>query len=143
MPQKNANNTNSGLKNASLPTYSQSGKRKSVLMNPNIRNVEDFSKAQGVELCEKLFGIKLCHYKQKPPRPNGASVDQVLRDRKVIVQGVVEDSQADICALINRGKYGFKSFNILLTHTCLKCSRLMVENFHIDRSRIKELFIYM
>lgn len=97
--------TNNGLKTVSGTNYYQSGKRKSVFMNPNIRNVDNLGTAQGVELCEKLFGIKLCHYKQKPPRPNGASVDSVLRDRKVIVQGVVDGSQADICNLINRGKY--------------------------------------
>lgn len=101
--QRVPTNTNNGLKNLPVPAYSQSGKRKSVFMNPNTRHVDDVNKFHGVELCEKLFGIKLCHYKQKPPRPNGASVDPVLRDRKVIVQGVVENSQADICNLINRG----------------------------------------
>ncbi|XP_052796898.1 protein inturned-like [Mya arenaria] len=85
------------------PIYSQSGKRKSVLMVANLRHISDVRKAQGVELCERLFGIKLCHHKQKPPRPNGASVDPALRDRKIIVQGVVQDSEADICGQINRG----------------------------------------
>lgn len=84
---------------------SQSGKRKSVSMVPDLKNVGNISNSSGVSLCEILFGIKLCHYKQRPPRPNGASVDQVLRDRKVIVQGVVTDSQADICGQINRGKW--------------------------------------
>ncbi|XP_053398464.1 protein inturned-like [Mercenaria mercenaria] len=84
-------------------TVSQSGKRKSVLMIPDVRNIDDISNSFGLDLCEKLFGIKLCHYKQRPPRPNGASVDHVLRDRKVIVQAVIPDSQADICGQINRG----------------------------------------
>lgn len=84
-------------------TVSQSGKRKSVLMVPNMRNVDDITNSSGLDLCEKLFGIKLCHYKQRPPHPNGANMDHVLRDRKVIVQGVIPDSQADICGQINRG----------------------------------------
>lgn len=84
-------------------TVSQSGKRKSVFMVPNVRNIDDINNLSGLELCEKLFGIKLCHYKQRPPRPNGSNVDHVLRDRKVIVQAVITDSQADICGQINRG----------------------------------------
>lgn len=84
-------------------SVSQSGKRKSVFMVPDLKNVGNISNSSGVSLCEMLFGIKLCHYKERPPRPNGACVDQVLRDRKVIVQGVVTDSQADICGQINRG----------------------------------------
>jgi len=108
--------TSNGLKTVLSSTYAQSGKRKSVLLQPNVRNIDNLSTAHGVELCEKLFGIKLCHYKQKPPRPNGANVDQVLRDRKVIVQGVVEGSLADICNGINRGEH------LLLFTTTKACS---------------------
>jgi len=93
------------INGSSAAVYSQSGKRKSVIFVPNRLNVSDLQQCQGVELCEKLYGIKLCHHKQKPPRPNGASVDQALRDRKIIVQGVVEHSAADICGQINRGQY--------------------------------------
>lgn len=84
-------------------TVTQSGKRKSVVMVPDIKNVNDISNSSGLDLCEQLFGIKLCHYKQRPPHPNGANMEHVLRDRKVIVQGVVQNSQADICGQINRG----------------------------------------
>ena len=103
--QANSNHKMTGSNSSSITANkNQSGKRKSIVMVPNLKNVTDVYSCSGILLCEKLFGIKLCNYKDKPPRPNGSSVDQILRDRKVIVQGVVPDSQADICSQIHRGK---------------------------------------
>lgn len=113
LPVKLQQNHSFNHSNTSGLNVSQSGKRKSVNMVPNIKSVDDIPNLSGVTLCEKLYGIKLCHYKQKPPRPNGANMDMVLRDRKIIVQGVIPDSQADICGQINRGINVYVSSNNL------------------------------
>ena len=101
--QRNSQSRSSGNYSYSPPVYS--GKRKSFYMVPDIRNVSNISNLSGIILCEKLFGIILCQYKHRPPKPNGSNFDQLLRDRKVIVQDVVNDSQADICGNIHRGRY--------------------------------------
>ncbi|KAL4229728.1 hypothetical protein ACF0H5_010116 [Mactra antiquata] len=103
LPFKTQQNCNFNQSSNSGLTVSQSGKRKSVNMVPNLKHIDDVQTSSGLVLCEKLYGIKICHYKQKPPRPNGANMEMVLRDRKVIVQDVIADSQADICGQINRG----------------------------------------
>ena len=101
--QRNSQSRSSGSYSFSPPVLS--GKRKSIYMVPNLQNVSYISNVSGIVLCEKLFGIVLCQYKQRPPKPNGSNFDQLLRDRKVIVQAVVNDSQADICGSIHRGRF--------------------------------------
>ncbi|KAL3880858.1 hypothetical protein ACJMK2_033064, partial [Sinanodonta woodiana] len=81
----------------------QSGKRKSLSLSPDFSDVDSMLSISGIDLCKKLFGIVLCQYKQTPLRPNGSSIDHVMRDRKVIVQGVVQGSQAEKCCQIFRG----------------------------------------
>ena len=81
-----------------------SGKRKTFHMVPDLQNVSNVVNLSGIILCEKLFGIILCQYKQRT-KPNGSNIDQLLRDRKVIVQAVVPNSQAHLCGHIHRGRY--------------------------------------
>ncbi|KAK3577265.1 hypothetical protein CHS0354_030550 [Potamilus streckersoni] len=81
----------------------QSGKRKSISLSPDFSDVDNMLSTSGIDLCKKLFGIVLCQYKQTPSRQNGSSIDHIMRDRKVIVQGVVHGSQAEKCCQIFRG----------------------------------------
>lgn len=100
--QRNSQSRSSGSYSYSPPVTS--GKRKTFYMMPNLQNVSDVYNSSGNVLCEKLFGIILCQYKHRPLKPNGSNLDQILRDRKVIVQALVPDSQAHVCGHIHRGK---------------------------------------
>ena len=80
-----------------------SGKRKTFQMVPDLQNVSNVVNLSGIVLCEKLFGIILCQYKQRT-KTNGSNIEQLLRDRKVIVQAVVPNSEAHLCGHIHRGK---------------------------------------
>ena len=79
------------------------GKRKTFQMVPDLQNVSNVVNLSGIILCEKLFGIILCQYKHRT-KPNGSNIEQLLRDRKVIVQAVVPNSEAHLCGHIHRGK---------------------------------------
>lgn len=100
--ERNSQSRSSGNFSYSPPITA--GKRKSFHMVPNLQNVSNVLNLSGSVLCEKLFGIILCQYKHRS-KPNGSNIDQVLRDRKLIVQAVVPDSQAHACGHIHRGKF--------------------------------------
>ena len=80
----------------------KSSKIKHVHLMPNLRNCRN-GDTSGIVLCEKLFGIILCQYNSKSLQRNGSNADRVLRDRKIIVQDVVEGSGAALSGQIHRG----------------------------------------
>lgn len=80
----------------------KSGNRKTFSFLPDFSGVHKHD-ISGITLCEKLFGIVLCEYKHKPPRHDSRNSDQALKDRKVIVRGVIPDSEAQRCGKIYRG----------------------------------------
>ncbi|XP_056010504.1 protein inturned-like isoform X3 [Ostrea edulis] len=79
-------------------------KIKHVYLVPNIRNCSSSDKS-GIILCEKLFGIVLCQYNQRTPQPmlNGTTLEKLVRERKIIVQDVLQASPAKQSAQIFRG----------------------------------------
>ncbi|XP_067661219.1 protein inturned-like [Haliotis asinina] len=76
---------------------------KDVILVPDFRTVcrDD----GGVVLCEKLFGIVLFQFNHKPGsgRSRNSESREVLKDRKVIVQGVVPRTAAERSGKIHRG----------------------------------------
>lgn len=74
-------------------------KIKHVYLSPNYKHKNN-GQLSGIKLCEKMFGIKLCQYNDKS-RVNYNN--NVVKDRKIIVQGVVPGSAAEKCRQINRG----------------------------------------
>ncbi|XP_061164049.1 protein inturned-like isoform X2 [Saccostrea echinata] len=79
-------------------------KIKHVYLVPNIRNCCSSDKS-GIILCEKLFGIVLCQYNQRTPQHmlNGSTLEKLARERKIIVQDVLQASPAKQSAQIFRG----------------------------------------
>lgn len=130
----NGSNVTDNSANATNLTVSKSGKRKSVVMVPNFSNIDDVANSSGVILCEKLFGIKLCNYNKKPPRPNGANIEQMLRNRKIIVQEVVDHSQAKKCAQISRGDMlvGINDIDL----TWVNIDELCRQASHLDKVKL-------
>ncbi|XP_069129430.1 protein inturned-like isoform X2 [Argopecten irradians] len=74
-------------------------KIKHVYLSPNYKNCKN-GQMSGIKLCEKMFGIKLCQYNDKTRVNNN---NNVVKDRKVIVQAVVPGSAAEKCRQIHRG----------------------------------------
>ncbi|XP_041359463.1 protein inturned-like [Gigantopelta aegis] len=77
---------------------------KDVFLLPNFKHVCRTADS-GVVLCEKLFGIILFHYNHKTGsgRTGEHNMTNVLRERKVIVQGVTPRSPAEKCGHVHRG----------------------------------------
>ena len=77
---------------------------KNVYLLPNFKHVCRTTDS-GVVLCEKLFGIILCQYNHKTgsSRLGEHNMTNVLKERKVIVQGVAPRSLAEKCGHIHRG----------------------------------------
>lgn len=80
----------------------KSGNKKTFSFLPDFGCVHKRD-VSGITLCEKLFGIVLCRYKEKPPRHDNKNSIQALKDRKVIVQGVIPNSEAQRCGRIYTG----------------------------------------
>lgn len=80
-------------------------KIKHVYLMPNLRNCSSSDKS-GIILCEKLFGIVLCQYNHRTSQPmlNGNTLEKLARERKIIVQDVLQASPAKQSAQIFRGK---------------------------------------
>lgn len=80
-------------------------KIKHVYLVPNLRNCSSSDKS-GIILCEKLFGIVLCQYNHRTSQPmlNGNTLEKLARERKIIVQDVLQASPAKQSAQIFRGK---------------------------------------
>ncbi|XP_060070225.1 protein inturned-like isoform X2 [Ylistrum balloti] len=76
------------------------GKIKHVYLSPNYKNCKNGGQMSGIKLCEKMFGIKLCQYNDKTRVNNN---NNIVKDRKVIVQAVVPGSAAEKCRQIHRG----------------------------------------
>ncbi|XP_033742294.1 LOW QUALITY PROTEIN: protein inturned-like [Pecten maximus] len=74
-------------------------KIKHVYLSPNYKNCKN-GQMSGIKLCEKMFGIKLCQYNDKTRVNNN---NNIVKDRKVIVQAVVPGSAAEKCRQIHRG----------------------------------------
>ncbi|XP_021366148.1 protein inturned-like isoform X2 [Mizuhopecten yessoensis] len=74
-------------------------KIKHVYLSPNYKNCKN-GQMSGIKMCEKMFGIKLCQYNDKTRINNN---NNVVKDRKVIVQAVVPGSAAEKCRQIHRG----------------------------------------
>ncbi|XP_078324273.1 protein inturned-like isoform X2 [Crassostrea virginica] len=79
-------------------------KIKHVYLVPNLRNCSSSDKS-GIILCEKLFGIVLCQYNHRTSQPmlNGNTLEKLARERKIIVQDVLQASPAKQSAQIFRG----------------------------------------
>ena len=77
-------------------------KLKCVILTPNFKHIRN-NDIPGIKLCEKMFGIKFCQYNDKVQRVNYNN--NVVKDRKIIVQGVVPGSPAETCRLIHRGQF--------------------------------------
>lgn len=79
-------------------------KIKHVYLMPNLRNCSSSDKS-GIILCEKLFGIVLCQYNHRTSQPmlNGNTLEKLARERKIIVQDVLQASPAKQSAQIFRG----------------------------------------
>ncbi|XP_046366033.2 protein inturned-like isoform X1 [Haliotis rufescens] len=76
---------------------------KDVVLVPDFRTVRRDD--GGVLLCEKLFGVILFQFNHKPGsgRSRNSESREVLKDRKVIVQGVAPRTAAERSGKIHRG----------------------------------------
>ena len=71
---------------------------KNIILNPEYRLLSG-NETSGVEICQRLFGITVFEYS------NGKSNRHHMhRDRKLVVQSVVEGSKAFLSGNISRGK---------------------------------------
>lgn len=80
---------------------------KDVVLVPDFRTVRRDD--GGVLLCEKLFGVILFQFNHKPGsgRSRNSESREVLKDRKVIVQGVAPRTAAERSGKIHRGMIQF------------------------------------
>ena len=89
------------LASASISNGGAKGKErriKHIILNPEYRLLSG-NETSGVEICQKLFGITVFEYS------NGKSNHHPThRDRKLVVQSVVEGSRAFCSGNISRGK---------------------------------------
>ncbi|GFN81526.1 protein inturned-like [Plakobranchus ocellatus] len=93
-------NSSSASLSAPASINSKGGKErriKHILLSPEYRFLSG-NETSGVEICQKLFGITVFEYS------NGkADRQHVYRDRKLVVQGVIEGSKAFLSGNISRG----------------------------------------
>ncbi|ESO89401.1 hypothetical protein LOTGIDRAFT_164993 [Lottia gigantea] len=90
-------------KNQSFQTSEKKRERnKDVYLTPRVVDAKRLE-TSGIALCEQLFGIVLLQYNQKPGTNNTVRRSPALRERKVIVQDVIQGSPADFTNNIHRG----------------------------------------
>ena len=74
---------------------------KQITFKPNYRNLTG-DETCGVDICKKLFGITIFEYS------NGKSrVNNMTKDRKLVVQGVVDGFDSHASGNIHRGNVSF------------------------------------
>ncbi|XP_035825062.1 protein inturned isoform X2 [Aplysia californica] len=81
----------------SRPRTDRDRQFKQITFKPNYRSLTG-NESSGVEICKKLFGITIFEYS------NGKSrLSNMTKDRKLVVQGVLEGSESHASGKIHRG----------------------------------------
>ncbi|XP_059157206.1 protein inturned-like [Physella acuta] len=85
--------------NSNLQVYGSltEGRIKNIMLVPDHRSLTG-NESSGVEICRKLFGLIIFEYSNGKAKGN-----HIIKDRKLIVQGVVEGSRSYKSGRIHRG----------------------------------------